>query len=91
MTENNKLEAILTQLRKGFVKVPEAKQEITALYEVPSVEEIENALGKIEAPIDENLFEIKGTQNPAIVILKPKWTNKIAVVIHSLILNKRRK
>ena len=59
----------------------EALQYFIGVGERMTKENIEQVLGKIEMPIDESWCELKETSNPAVVILKNKWTGMIIQAI----------
>ena len=59
----------------------DALQYFIGMGERMTKENIEQVLGKIEMPIDESWCELKETSNPAVVILKNKWTGMIIQAI----------
>ena len=59
----------------------QALQYFIGVGERMTKENIEQVLGKIEMPIDESWCELKETSNPAVVILKNKWTGMIIQAI----------
>lgn len=76
--EINKAQGSLALLTLITFAESALEQPSVKLEEPVGVNEIENCLGKIEAPIDESMLEWKKTSNPAVVILKNKWSTKIA-------------
>ena len=70
-----------SKMPKDLIREDDALQYFIGVGERMTKENIEQVLGKIEMPIDESWCELKETSNPAVVILKNKWTGMIIQAI----------